>query len=117
MKQEEKDYYKKLLNSRRWRALRRAVLEREPFCRDCKRDGVHTPATEVHHIRPVLSTRNRFDMELRAFDALNVVPLCHDCHVRRHTRLGKGTAKETTRRNREETENFIKKFYSETPGG
>lgn len=35
-----------------WKTLREEQLLREPFCRECARQGVRTYATVVDHIRP-----------------------------------------------------------------
>lgn len=47
-----------MLNTTRWRKLRALHLARHPFCADCAAEGVVTPATEVHHIRPVSIERD-----------------------------------------------------------
>jgi len=58
-----------------WRRLRRMVLNREPLCRECLKEGRLTPATEVDHIVP-LSQGGTNDLE-------NLQPLCHSCHSRK----------------------------------
>ena len=45
--------YNKLIHTTRWLKLRRDVLTAHPLCQRCKDNGLLTPATEVHHIRPV----------------------------------------------------------------
>mgnify|MGYP002508361551 CR=1 FL=1 len=52
-----------MLNTTRWRKLRALHLARHPFCADCAAEGVVTPATEVHHIRPVSIERDPARME------------------------------------------------------
>jgi len=111
--------YKKLLNSSRWRRTRAAVMESQPLCADCAREGVMTPAEEVHHIRPVDSIKDP-DMQFRmTFDRSNLVALCRDCHLARHKGLGKNTKEENRRRANEEAARFAERFYGTggDPGG
>lgn len=58
----------------RWRRIRRMVIAEEPLCRECKKNGIVKPATDVHHIdgNPMNNRRE------------NLEPLCHECHSR-HT--------------------------------
>ena len=60
---------------RNWQRLRKLVLHSEPLCRECKRQGRLTPATEVDHIVP-LAAGGTNDFE-------NVQSLCHECHSRK----------------------------------
>lgn len=57
--------------------LRTGQLLREPFCRECARRGVRTPATEVDHIQP-----HRGDWAVFT-DRSNLQSLCHSCHSRK----------------------------------
>ncbi len=57
--------------------LRPGQLLREPFCRECARKGVRTPATDVDHIRD-----HRGDWKLFT-DPGNLQSLCHSCHSRK----------------------------------
>lgn len=60
--------------------LRPGQLLREPFCRECARHGIRTPATDVDHIRD-----HRGDWVL--FTAQdNLQSLCHSCHSRKTMR-------------------------------
>lgn len=62
--------------SREWRRLRRAQLEREPWCRFCKEDGKAVEAKIADHIVP----RKRAPQ--RALDIRNLQSLCPTCHSR-----------------------------------
>jgi 5-methylcytosine-specific restriction endonuclease McrA len=57
-------------NSPQWRAIRKMVLDREPLCRYCAKQGRLVVATEVDHVN-----NDTFDNSL---DALQ--PLCKSCH-------------------------------------
>ena len=67
----------KLYNSARWKSCRNAYLKRHPLCEMCERDGLVTPATEVHHIKPI----EEGGAEL---DHANLMSLCHSCHMQIH---------------------------------
>ena len=45
--------YRRLIHTARWLRLRRDTLTAHPLCERCQVDGYVTPATEVHHVRPV----------------------------------------------------------------
>ena len=65
-------HYIKLMNSRRWRALRMATIKRaKGLCEQCSAEGRVSAATEVHHIRPVESIKDPFVMEQLAYDPAN----------------------------------------------
>lgn len=57
--------------------LRPMQLARAPWCRECARRGLRTPATDVDHIRP-----HRGNWALFA-DPCNLQSLCHSCHSRK----------------------------------
>lgn len=93
--------YVALMNSTRWRRLRAYVLSRRPLCDSCLAVGRITGATEVHHVIPVETGLTRSDKEALAYDAHNLRPLCHACHVAVHTAMGR-SGKEAARKRREE---------------
>lgn len=59
-----------------WVKRSRDQLIREPFCRECWRQGIRTPATEVDHIKP-----HRGNVE--SFLHGELQSLCHACHSRK----------------------------------
>lgn len=77
--------YKAWLHGSEWRRLRLSVLTEHPWCADCLRNRKRTAATEVHHIRPVLSEKSEAERRRIMYDRGNLVALCHDCHMARHT--------------------------------
>lgn len=109
--------YIRLINSSRWRNLRYAILDRNPFCHDCETEGISRSASEVHHILPVEAARSRSAMERRCYDPDNLVALCHECHKRRHRELGKNGREERRKREESQVKSFRQKYFSEDPGG
>ena len=70
---------KKLYNTKKWAIVRRKALIRDDFlCVQCIANGVHTLATEVHHITPI-----REDMS-KSYDLENLESICHACHMKQH---------------------------------
>ncbi len=59
---------------RHWEKIRALFLSKHPLCEACKKAGLLTPATEVHHIKPVAGGGTDEDENLMA--------LCKPCHSR-----------------------------------
>ena len=59
----------------RWRKLRAYILDKEPLCRMCAKEGKITPAVLVDHIKPVESPDDDW-----FYDEDNLQPLCWHCH-------------------------------------
>lgn len=106
----DKDY-KKLINTRRWLELRKEVLTAHPLCEICERDGYVTPATEVHHRRPVEYGINLNEKRRLMYDPANLMALCHNCHVQIHTDMGRAGREATKRRNAAQVAETIKKIF------
>ncbi len=103
--------YIKLLNTRRWRALRMATIKRaNGLCEQCAAEGRVSAATEVHHVRPVESVKDPFVMEQLAYDPMNLKALCRQCHHDAHVALLKGCKEERQRREKESIERFHNVF-------
>jgi len=102
--------YKSLINTQRWRALRTKVLSARPLCESCMQHNRVTPATEVHHVRPVESTTNYASMKTLAYDESNLLCLCHECHANIHKDM-KSHTKSAVKANRDrEVKQFISRF-------
>lgn len=106
----DKDY-NKLIHTVKWLRLRRDTLTAHPLCQRCEAEGRITPATEVHHIRPVEEAITMADKMQRMYDPHNLQALCHDCHVKTHTELGRCGREATRKRNTEQVQQVIKKFF------
>ncbi len=103
--------YQRLIHTTKWLRLRREVLTAHPVCQRCEAEGVLTPATEVHHIRPVEEAFTKAERAQRMYDLHNVRALCHDCHVKTHTELGRSGKEATMRRNTLHVSEINKKFF------
>lgn len=107
--------YKRLINTSRWQSLRRAVLTAHPVCERCEAEGYVTPACEVHHRVPVESAVTPREKEQLMFDPANLEALCHECHVIRHTEMGRSGREATRKRNDEQTRAVVQRFF-QRPG-
>lgn len=68
--------------TKRWKDKRTKILRRDDYlCRECKRYGITTPASTVHHINPLEQHR-----EL-ALVSKNLLSLCGTCHDKMHDRV------------------------------
>lgn len=103
--------YNKLIHTTKWLRLRRDTLTAHPLCQRCEAEGLVTPATEVHHIRPVEEAFAHAERAQRMYDPHNLQALCHDCHVKVHTDLGRSGKEATRKRNAEQVRQVINKFF------
>lgn len=85
---QESEVWRRWYGTKIWKNdLRPGHLMREPFCRECARRGIRTPATDVDHVRD-----HKGDWALFT-DEGNLQSLCHACHSRK-------TAGETRKKRR-----------------
>lgn len=109
--------YNRLIHTQRWALLRKRVLTERPVCQRCLEDGlIASPATEVHHITPCETANTETEMARLMFDPHNLRALCHDCHVRTHTEMGRSGKAAAKRINEDRTKRAIDKLYGD-PGG
>jgi 5-methylcytosine-specific restriction protein A len=74
-----------IYNTKRWKDLRRLMVQEHPLCQDCLENGRLTPTEEVHHaISPFRRGLSPEEKERLAFDPDNLVCLCKECHIKRH---------------------------------
>lgn len=66
-------------NSKAWKKARRAQLDHEPLCRDCRKLGWLVPATDVDHIEQIEDGG-------ALLDPANLQSLCHSHHSEKTTR-------------------------------
>lgn len=104
--------YRRMIQSVRWMRLRKEKLKVNPLCQDCLKEGIYTPAREVHHVVPCESARSVSQMEDLMFSFGNLRSLCHDCHVITHKKLA-SHSKDAQRRNTDErNKRFMDKFFN-----
>jgi len=70
----KQDYQR--LYDRRWQRRRAQWLSTHPWCEECMKQGIYTPATEVHHLIP---HRGNIDLFLGS----PLESLCKSCHSRK----------------------------------
>ena len=59
-----------------WERIRKLVLNKEPLCRQCKKEGRVTAAVDVDHI-------NGSAVKKEDYELTNLQPLCKSCHSRK----------------------------------
>lgn len=109
----DKDYIK-LIHTSRWLRLRRDILTAHPLCERCQAEGYVEAATEVHHRTPVEYGVTYAEKSRLMFDPQNLCALCHKCHVKTHTEMGRSGKEATRRRNAEQVEAIIVKFFNDS---
>lgn len=105
----DKDY-KRMIHTERWLKLRRDKLTQCPLCERCKEEGRITPASEVHHIVPVENGISYREKERLMYDPHNLRALCHACHIKTHTEMGRSGKEARQKRNKEHLNRFVNKF-------
>ncbi len=68
-----RSYYHSGYQTKQWRAMRRDILQSQPLCVECGKQGRLTVANVIDHIKPV-----RLGGEF--WDTKNMQPLCTPCH-------------------------------------
>ena len=109
----DKDY-QQLIHTSRWLRLRKETLTAHPLCQRCQQQDILTPATEVHHVRPVEEALTKAEKVRRMYDPHNVQALCHACHVQVHTELGRCSKQANKERKAKQARAIIEKFFGGT---
>ena len=77
----------RIYNSKEWRLVRNAKLEKNPLCEVCAERGKIVAAQCVHHIIPIETASDwRYMCEL-AYRFSNLQSLCFACHGEIHRSL------------------------------
>ena len=104
--------YQKLIHKAKWLRLRQAKLTANPMCERCLEEtGRPEPATEVHHVIPVEDGLTYQEKERLMYDFSNLRSLCHNCHVKTHTEMGRCSKEQTKRKTERQLKQFVKKFF------
>lgn len=85
--------YQQLIHKAKWQRLRHLKLQQHPLCEMCERQGITTLATEVHHITPVEYAINDEGKRQLMYSLSNLMSVCHACHVKIHTEMGRSGKK------------------------
>ena len=76
-----------IYNSREWKELRLAKLRSQPLCEKCLADGWIRSAHCVHHITPIETAATMEEMRRLAFNPVNLMSLCDECHHKIHEEM------------------------------
>ena len=77
----------KIYNSQAWQKLRNAYLLQHPLCEMCLDEDRVTAAEEVHHIKPILTGKDEYEMQTIALNPDNLKSLCSKCHHKIHNQM------------------------------
>ena len=102
--------YKRLIQDKRWRQLRRAKLSETPLCERCTKEGRVRAATEVHHVVPIESAISEAEKRRLAYDFSNLQSLCRECHTKTHTEMGSRNKDFWKKRKAQQLVDFEDKF-------
>lgn len=103
--------YTRMIQSKRWKVLRKKKISANPICEDCMVKGIVEPATEVHHIIPAETALDVDEMEGLMFDYGNLRSLCAECHVSAHVLIGSRKKENVQENCRRVTERFAKRYF------
>ena len=71
-------------NNKAWKHLRDWFITTHPICEECNKQGIVTPATDVHHIIPFLTGKTEQERWQLFLDDNNLMSLCSKCHHNIH---------------------------------
>ena len=108
--------YQHLLNSKRWKTLRRWKLEQNPLCELCLREGKIVSAVDVHHIDPCENSQTLEEMTDKCFRVDNLQALCIPCHQRVHREARSHTRSSHEQRERERLERWKQELEARVAG-
>ena len=77
----------RIYNSKEWRLVRNAKLEKNPLCEVCAERGKIVAAQCVHHVIPIETASDFTYMKELAFRFDNLLSCCFQCHSEIHQTL------------------------------
>ena len=77
----------RIYNSKEWRMVRNAKLEKNPLCEVCAERGKIVAAQCVHHVIPIETASDFTYMKELAFRFDNLLSCCFQCHSEIHQTL------------------------------
>ena len=107
--------YQRLLNSQRWKQLRRFYLWQYPLCERCLKEGHVRSAIDVHHKTPVETAHTLSEMEALCYRWSNLEALCIPCHQEVHKEMGKSKRENIKERKNIKLQRWIDK-QTKKPG-
>lgn len=87
----QKQDKQRIYNSKEWRLVRLAKLEKNPLCEVCAERGKIVAAQCVHHIIPIETATDFTYMKELAFRFDNLLSCCFQCHSEIHQTLNSRT--------------------------
>lgn len=87
----QKQDKQRIYNSKEWKLVRIAKLQRDPLCEVCKQNGKVVPAQAVHHIVPIETATDFGYMRELAFRYNNLMSVCYSCHSDIHKAMNSRT--------------------------
>lgn len=89
-------------HSKEWKSLRRLALQRDNYlCQECLKRGDITPASTVHHIKPLRIDRGE------ALKLENLETVCTACHNSLHRERPQTLKKKNTNIKNENSRNVM----------
>ena len=87
----QKQDKQRIYNSKEWKIVRDAQLNRQPLCERCLDKGLIVSARCVHHIIPIETATDWSYMCELAYRQSNLMSLCYQCHSDIHKALNSRT--------------------------
>ena len=87
----QKEDKARIYNSKEWRLVRLAKLQRNPLCEVCMSKDKIVPAQAVHHIIPIETATDFAHMKDLAFRYNNLMSVCYACHSDIHKAMNSRT--------------------------
>ena len=87
----QKEDKARIYNSKEWKLVRLAKIERNPLCEVCESKGKIVPAQAVHHIIPIETATDYDHMRDLAFRYSNLMSVCYICHSDIHKAMNSRT--------------------------
>ena len=78
----ERKARQRMYGRQQWQARRMQQLANHPWCEDCLRANIYTPATDVHHV-------DRHQGDALTFALSPLQSLCHACHSKHTAQEGR----------------------------
>ena len=105
----QKQDKQRIYNSKEWRLVRNAKLEKNPLCEVCAERGKIVAAQCVHHIIPIETATDFTYMKELAFRFDNLLSCCYQYHSEIHQTLKSRTREGHQRASQSAIDRWINK--------